>query len=72
LEGFLICGEEMKWVAADAKIDGATVLVWSPTVSKPVAVRYAWADFPIANLYNGAELPAAPFRTDNLVLLNHL
>ena len=47
------------------KINGDTVLVWSPAVPKPVAVRYAWADNPNVNLYNQAGLPAAPFRTDD-------
>ena len=66
LEGFSICGEDNKWVWAQAKIDGATVVVWSPAVPKPVAVRYAWADNPTCNLYNGAGLPASPFQTDEL------
>jgi sialate O-acetylesterase len=65
LEGFAICGEDHKWVWADAKIDGNTVVVWSDQVPAPVAVRYAWADNPTCNLYNGAGLPAAPFRSDN-------
>lgn len=63
LEGFSICGEDNKWVWAQAKIAGSTVRVWSPGVSKPVAVRYAWANNPTCNLYNGAGLPAAPFQT---------
>ena len=65
LEGFAICGEDKVWVWADAKIDGDAVLVWSDKVAAPVAVRYAWADNPTVNLYNGAGLPAAPFRTDD-------
>ena len=65
LEGFAICGEDRKWVWADARIDGDTVLVWSDKVPAPVAVRYAWADNPTVNLYNGAGLPAGPFRTDS-------
>jgi sialate O-acetylesterase len=65
LEGFAICGEDQKWVWADAKIDGNSVLVWSDQVPKPVAVRYAWADDPTCNLYNTAGLPASPFRTDD-------
>ncbi len=65
LEGFAICGEDRKWVWADAKIDGDTVVVWSDKVPVPVAVRYAWADNPTCNLYNGAGLPASPFRTDD-------
>jgi sialate O-acetylesterase len=44
---------------------GDTVLVSSPEVKVPVAVRYGWADNPDCNLYNGADLPASPFRTDN-------
>ena len=63
-EGFAICGEDHRWVWADAKIDGGTVLVWSDKVPKPVAVRYGWSDNPTCNLTNGAGLPASPFRTD--------
>jgi len=65
LEGFAICGEDKKWVWAQAKIEGNAVVVWSDTVSAPIAVRYAWADNPTCNLYNGAGFPASPFRTDN-------
>lgn len=65
LEGFALCGADKKWVWATAKIEGDTVLVWSPAVSKPVAVRYAWAQNPTCNLYNGAGLPAAPFQAGN-------
>lgn len=65
LEGFAICGADKKWVWADAKIDGDTVVVSSDKVPEPVAVRYAWADMPTCNLYNGAGLPASPFRTDD-------
>ncbi len=65
LTGFAIAGEDKKWVWADAKIDGDTVVVSSPEVEKPVAVRYAWANNPDCNLYNKADLPAVPFRTDD-------
>jgi sialate O-acetylesterase len=68
LQGFAICGDDHKWIWADAKIDGQTVLVSSPQVPHPVAVRYAWADNPTCNLYNGAGLPACPFRTDDFPL----
>ena len=63
--GFAIAGEDKKFVWADAQIDGETVVVSSAQVDKPVAVRYAWADTPICNLYNKAGLPACPFRTDD-------
>jgi sialate O-acetylesterase len=65
LKGFAIAGEDHKFVWADAKIDGETVVVWSDKVSQPMAVRYAWADNPVCNLYNKADLPASPFRTDD-------
>ena len=65
LEGFAICGADRKWVWADAKIDGDTVLVSSDQVSAPVAVRYGWSDNPTCNLFNAADLPASPFRTDD-------
>lgn len=68
LQGFAICGADHKWVWADAKIDGSTVLVWSDQVTQPEAVRYAWDGNPTCNLYNGADLPASPFRTDDFPL----
>ena len=65
VKGFAIAGDDRKFVWAQAKIDGETVLVWSDKVAKPVAVRYAWANNPVCNLYNREGLPAAPFRTDD-------
>ena len=65
LTGFAIAGEDRKFVWADAKVDGETVLVKSAAVSKPVAVRYAFGNNPDATLYNKANLPACPFRTDD-------
>jgi len=64
LKGFAIAGEDRKFVWADARIDGDTVVVRSDKVAEPMAVRYAWADNPICNLFNKAGLPASPFRTD--------
>jgi sialate O-acetylesterase len=64
LKGFAIAGADRKFVWADAKIEGDTVVVSSDQVSEPVAVRYAWADNPVCNLYNKEGLPASPFRTD--------
>ncbi|MET0552956.1 MAG: sialate O-acetylesterase [Vicinamibacteria bacterium] len=62
---FAIAGRDRKWRPATAAIDGETVLVSSPDVPAPVAVRYGWADDPPVNLVNGAGLPALPFRTDD-------
>jgi sialate O-acetylesterase len=64
LVGFAVAGEDGRFVWADAIVEGKNVLVSSPSVTKPVAVRYGWADNPALNLYNGAGLPATPFRTD--------
>ena len=66
-KGFAIAGDDGKWHWADAKIDGATVIVSSDAVKKPTAVRYGWAGNPAeCNLFNGAGLPASPFRSDGL------
>ncbi|HSI83452.1 MAG: sialate O-acetylesterase [Candidatus Methylacidiphilales bacterium] len=64
LTGFEIAGADKKYVAAEAKIESnGTILVWSPGVTDPIFIRYDWA-VPEANLYNSANLPAAPFRSD--------
>jgi sialate O-acetylesterase len=77
LKHFAIAGEDpasqgssavasKKWVWADAVIDGKTVVVSSPEVPKPVAVRYAYTmSGDDCNLYNNEGLPASPFRTDD-------
>jgi sialate O-acetylesterase len=65
LKGFAVCGEDEKFIWADAEIEGNKVIVSSAKVKKPIAVRYAWANFPLCNLYNKEGLPAGPFRTDN-------
>jgi sialate O-acetylesterase len=64
LQGFAVAGPDRRFVWAEAAIEGDGVVVWSERVPNPVAVRYAWGDNPQANLYNGAGLPATPFRTD--------
>jgi sialate O-acetylesterase len=65
LKTFVIAGQDRKFVPATARIDQGTVVVSSPEVAKPAAVRYAWDNYPEGcNLYNQDGLPAAPFRTD--------
>lgn len=61
---FAVAGDDRNWFWADARIDGDTVVVSSPSVLNPKAVRYAWQSNPAATLFNGAGLPAVPFRTD--------
>jgi sialate O-acetylesterase len=65
LTGFAICGEDKKWVFADAAIVGKTVVVSSKDVEKPIAVRYCWGVNPPASLSNKDGLWTPNFRTDN-------
>ena len=65
LTGFAIAGPDHKFLWATAVIEGNDVIVNSPDVEFPVAVRYGWANNPDCNLFNGANLPASPFRTDD-------
>ena len=68
LLGFQVAGSDGAFVEAEAVIKGDTVVVSSPQVKQPTAVRYAWKNFALANLYNKAGFPAEPFRTDNAPL----
>ena len=72
LDDFAIAGADKKWHWADAEISGNTVIVSSPEIPSPVAVRYAWAMNPSQRnlLYNKEGLPASPFRTDNWPLFD--
>jgi sialate O-acetylesterase len=63
--GFQIAGADRKFHPATARIERDTVIVSAPEAKEPVAVRYAWTNAPEANLFNGAGLPAAPFRSDD-------
>lgn len=65
LKGFAIAGADHHWVWANARIQGDRVILSSPEVKSPTAVRYGWAANPDCNLFNGAGLPASPFRTDD-------
>jgi sialate O-acetylesterase len=65
LQGFAIAGPDRSFVEAQAGIEDGTVVVSSPDVDNPVAVRYGWANNPSVNLYNAVGLPASPFRTDD-------
>ncbi len=70
VKGFAVCGEDRKWVRADAKITGAdTVEVSSVEVAAPIAVRYAWADNPVCNVHSKNGLPLTPFRTDDFPMI---
>ncbi|MFT5468254.1 MAG: sialate O-acetylesterase [Verrucomicrobiales bacterium] len=68
LREFTICGADQKFVPADARIVDDTVIVSSPNVSQPIAVRYAWKNDPMVNLFGKNGLPVGPFRTDTFEL----
>jgi sialate O-acetylesterase len=61
---FAVAGADRKWFWAEAWIEGDAVVVSSAKVSEPKFARYAWQANPLATLFNGAGLPAVPFRTD--------
>ncbi len=64
--GFAIAGKDKQFVWADAEITGSNeVTVWSDSINAPVAVRYAWANNPVCNMFSRDGLPMAPFRTDD-------
>ena len=65
LTHFIIAGEDKKFVEAKAVIDGDTIVVQSDKVKNPVAVRFGWENTAEPNLFNKAQLPASPFRTDD-------
>lgn len=65
LGGFELAGADKVFHPATAKIEGATVLLSTPAVPDPIAVRYAWRNAPAAGLFNQEGLPATPFRTDD-------
>jgi sialate O-acetylesterase len=65
LEGFAIAGEDKTCHWARAEIQGDSIVAWSDKVAVPQAVRYAWVNNPVCNLFNKEGLPASPFRSDS-------
>jgi sialate O-acetylesterase len=63
--GFAVAGEDRKWYPAIGKVVGDKIEVSAEQVADPVAVRYAWADNPVCNVYSKSGLPLTPFRTDD-------
>jgi len=62
VHGFEIAGRQKKFVAAEARIEGGTVVVRSEAIERPAYLRYGWKDNPDCNLFNSAGLPASPFQ----------
>ncbi len=75
VKGFMVCGEDKKWVWAKASIIGGSkkgtnqIEVTAEGIAKPVAVRYAWADNPVCNVFSAEGLPVTPFRTDDFPMI---
>lgn len=65
LPGFIVAGADRVWHVAEAHTEGDVVVVSSPEVAVPLAVRYGWADNPLCTLRTASGFPVAPFRTDN-------
>ncbi len=62
---FEVAGAGGKFVPAEARIDGQTIVVSSASIATPVKVRYGWANSPNCNLFNGEGLPASPFQRES-------
>ena len=70
LPGFTICGADGKFIPALAEIRrDRGVVVWSPDVPNPVAVRFGWSNWMVVDLFNKVGLPASPFRTDDFPMI---
>jgi sialate O-acetylesterase len=67
LQGFEIAGDDGRFVAATARIDGKTVVVANPSVADPKYVRYGWVNAPVVNLFNSEGLPASPFTSEDAI-----
>lgn len=65
VKGFTIAGKDRKFYLANTIVKDKYVIVWNKKIKKPIAVRYAWSNNPICNLYNKNDLPAPTFSTDN-------
>ncbi len=63
--GWLLAGENKEFFGVTPKVEGGSVVLSHPKVTKPAAVRYAWSNVGVSNLVNGAGLPASSFRTDD-------
>jgi sialate O-acetylesterase len=60
-KGFEMADASLNFVEADARIEGEMIIVSSPQIGEPRAVRYAWGNAPVASLFNAGRLPASPF-----------
>ncbi|WP_164849914.1 sialate O-acetylesterase [Mucilaginibacter limnophilus] len=62
---FFVAADDQKFHEANAQIVGNTIVLTCKNVKRPVAIRYAFTNYPVTNLENAECLPAVPFRTDS-------
>jgi sialate O-acetylesterase len=67
LQGFEVAGDDGRFVAVAARIDGQTVVAGDARVAEPKYVRYGWANAPVVNLFNSEGLPASPFTSQDAI-----
>jgi sialate O-acetylesterase len=72
VNNFIISGTDRKFLPAEFRIEGETLLLWNNKITEPVAVRYAFLDTAFASLFNKRGLPASSFRTDDWPVLYDL
>jgi sialate O-acetylesterase len=65
IQNFEIAGKDKMFYPAQAMISGSVIIVSSPLVKEPVAVRYAFKDFVVGDLFGTNGLPVSSFRTDD-------
>ena len=65
VRGFIIAGTDRIFYPATVTVKKKEIIVQSPDVPHPVAVRYNWANHTDGTLFGASGLPVAPFRTDN-------
>jgi len=65
LKNFKVAGENQRFYQAKAFLTRQGITLFSPSVNKPVAVRYAFDDWVVGELFNNEGLPASSFRTDD-------
>lgn len=65
VNGLQIAGEDGVFYTAEVRLEGNSIVAWSKMVKHPVAVRYAFSNTAVGNIFSQEGLPVAPFRTDD-------
>ncbi|MEE1943713.1 sialate O-acetylesterase [Pedobacter sp. KR3-3] len=62
---FYIAGDDQTFLPAEVKLEKDRIVVWNKTIQKPVAIRFAFSNTAMANVFSKEGLPVTPFRTDD-------